>query len=164
MAEQSPYERQLREACRLITEQMDMGGDRRTGKGQAASHDNIETAWELVFQSRSGPPSQPWLEPDIRDYLKRLHAEGVTDVAIAPIGFLAENMEVVYDLDVEVRNLCDELGINLVRAEVVGSHPRFVRMIRELVVERLDPTSPRLALGPDGPWPDTCPSGCCRHE
>ena len=87
-----------------------------------------------------------------------MHAAGrVEDVVIVPIGFLAENLEVVYDLDVEVRGLCDELGINMVRAAVVGSHPRFVQMIRELIVERLDPTAPRLALGPDGPWPGRLP-------
>ena len=71
-------------------------------------------------------------------------------------------MEVIYDLDVEVAGLCDELGINMIRADVVANHPRFVQMIRELVVERLDPASPRLALGSDGPWPDECPADCCR--
>ena len=71
-------------------------------------------------------------------------------------------MEVVYDLDVEVRELCEELGINMVRAAVVGSHPRFVQMIRELILERLDPSSERLSLGADGPWPDQCPAGCCQ--
>jgi ferrochelatase len=118
--------------------------------------------WQLVYQSRSGPPSQPWLGPDIREHLRRLHAsDPIADAVIAPIGFLAENMEVVYDLDVEVRDLCDELGINMVRTAVVGSHPHFVRMIRELVLERIDPSSPRLALGPAGPWPDRCPPDCC---
>ena len=82
-------------------------------------------------------------------------------MVIVPLGFLAENIEVVYDLDVEVRELCDELGINMVRAAVVGSHPRFVQMVRELILERLDPSSERLALGTDGPWPDECPAGCC---
>ena len=120
-------------------------------------------AWDLVFQSRSGPPSQPWLEPDIRDRIRQLHAaDGLADVVIVPIGFLAENLEVVYDLDVEVRGLCEELGVNMVRAAVVGSHPRFVRMIRELILEQFDPQAPRLALGPEGPWPDRCPADCCR--
>jgi protoporphyrin/coproporphyrin ferrochelatase len=147
MAKYSPYERQLREACRLVVERVTT---------QAVSHD-------LVFQSRSGPPDQPWLEPDIRDHIRRLHAaEPIADLVVVPVGFLAENMEVVYDLDVEVHELCDELGINMVRAAVVGSHPRFVEMIRELILERIDPAAPRLVLGEDGPWPDECPQGCCR--
>ena len=118
--------------------------------------------FDLVFQSRSGPPSQAWLEPDIRDRIRQLPAEDIQDIVVVPIGFLAENMEVVYDLDVEVAGLCDELGVNMIRADVVANHPRFVRMIRELVIERLDPAAPRLALGSDGPWPDQCPADCCR--
>ncbi len=146
MAQRSPYERQLREACRLVTE-------------RAAS---TPPPWQLVFQSRSGPPSQAWLEPDIRDYLRQIAADGtVRDVVIVPLGFLAENIEVVYDLDVEVRELCGELGINMVRAAVVGSHSRFVQMARELILERLDPSLERLSLGADGPWPNECPAGCC---
>ncbi len=167
MAQNSPYEHQLHEACRLVTEHV---------KSCAASPDELPSpacgrgaggkgmrAWDLVFQSRSGPPSQPWLEPAIRDRIRQLHAVGgVDDVVVVPIGFLAENMEVIYDLDVEVREFCEELGINMVRAAVVGSHPRFVRMIRELVLERFDPSVPHLALGNDGPWPDLCPADCCR--
>lgn len=157
MAERSPYERQLREACRLVVERVtcDEGREKR-GEGTVIS-------WSLVFQSRSGPPSQPWLGPDIREHIRQSHAaEKIADAVIVPLGFLVEHMEVVYDLDVEVGNLCDELGINMVRAEVVGSHPRLVRMIRELIEERLDPAAPRLALGSDGPWPDRCPCDCCR--
>jgi protoporphyrin/coproporphyrin ferrochelatase len=155
MAERCPYERQLRESCRLVTERINL---------LAASPDGATSGWDLVFQSRSGPPEQPWLEPDIGDHLHRVHASGdLRDVVVVPLGFLAENLEVVYDLDIEIRELCDELGINMVRAAVVGSHPRLVRMIRELVLERLDPTAPRLALGADGHWPDECPADCCRQ-
>lgn len=151
-AARSPYEHQLREACRLVTESI---------QPLAASH----AGWELAFQSRSGPPSQPWLEPDIRDHIRQLHAaQPPADVVIVPLGFLTENLEVIYDLDIEVRGLCEELGINMVRAAVVGNHPRFVRMIRELIVEQFDPQAPRLALGSDGPWPDQCPDGCCLPE
>lgn len=144
MADSSPYERQLHEACRLVAE--------RVGRSQ----------WQLVYQSRSGPPTQPWLEPDIKDRLRELHAaEAIQDAVIVPLGFLSEHMEVIYDLDFEAGNLCDELGINMVRAGVVGNHSRFVRMIRELILERLDPNAPRLALGSHGPSPDVCPAGCC---
>lgn len=144
MARSCPYQEQLAEACRLVAE--------RVGRG----------AWQLAYQSRSGPPSQPWLGPDIRDHLRTLVAgEGSRDVVIAPIGFLSEHMEVVYDLDVEVQALCEELGLNMVRAGVVGNHPRLVSMIRELIVERIEPNAPRLALGNLGPTPDVCLEGCC---
>ena len=163
MAERSPYERQLREACRLVIE-----GSGVRGQGSEISNLQISQSpnlpIDIVFQSRSGPPSQAWLEPDIRDRIRQLPAEGIQDIVVVPIGFLAENMEVVYDLDVEVAGLCDQLGVNMIRADVVANHPRFVRMIRDLVIERLDPTAPRLALGSDGPWPDQCPADCCRCQ
>lgn len=146
MAAASDYERQLRGACRLVAE--------RLGRGER---------WELVFQSRSGPPQQPWLGPDVGDWLVERHAAGdCADVVIAPVGLLAENMETVYDLDVEIAGLCEHLGVNMVRAATVGNHPRLVKMIRQLVEERLDENAPRLALGPDGPWPDVCPADCCK--
>lgn len=87
----------------------------------------------LVYQSRSGPPSVPWLGPDVLDALRSVHEEGVRDVVVAPVGFVSDHMEVVYDLDVEAKELADELGVHLARAKTVGTHPRFVRMVRELV-------------------------------
>jgi ferrochelatase len=117
--------------------------------------------WNLVYQSRSGPPSQPWLEPDIVDHLRRLAAGGVHDVVVAPIGFVSDHMEVVYDLDLEARSRAIELGLNMVRAGTVGVHPRFVRMIRELVLERLTDDPVRLHLGSRGPARDVCPADCC---
>ena len=144
MARQSPYRQQLDEACRLVSE--------RIGRAQ----------WDLVFQSRSAVPQQPWLEPDLGDHFRRLHEEGPTrDVVLVPIGFVSEHMEVVYDLDVEAAGLCEELGIHMVRARLVGTHPRFVAMIRELVCERIEEHPTRLALGTLGPSPDECPVDCC---
>jgi ferrochelatase len=117
---------------------------------------------ELVFQSRSGPPSQAWLEPDIRDRVQELSdARNVTGLVIVPIGFLAENMEVVYDLDVETCGLCNSLGLSAIRADVVGRHPSFVRMIRELIGERVEFRTERVAIGRDAAWPDECPGDCC---
>lgn len=144
MARNCPYEKQLREACRLVSE--------RVGRSD----------WQLVYQSRSGPPSQPWLQPDISDYLRQL-AQNLPggDVVVVPIGFVCEHMEIVYDLDVEARVVCEELGLNMVRSAVVGCHPRFVRMIRELIQERIDEDPRRLVLGTHGPWPDECPPDCC---
>jgi len=144
MAGKCAYEQQLREACRLVCEQI--------GRPQ----------WQLVYQSRSGPPSQPWLEPDVSDALgdvARLNPGA--DVVIVPIGFLYEHTEIVYDLDVQARALCDELGLNMVRSAVVGCHRRFVQMIRELIEERLTDAPTRLALGALGPGHDVCPADCC---
>ena len=150
MAKSSPYEAQLREACRLVAD--------------TVPHPN----WQLAFQSRSGPPTQPWLEPDVESALRAIAAKGdVREVVIVPIGFLHEHMEVVFDLDIEILELCEELNLTMVRAETPGLHPRFVQMVRELILERTNPGSPRLALGPDGPPPDgssplECRPGCCR--
>ncbi|RME44874.1 MAG: ferrochelatase [Caldilineae bacterium] len=143
MAHHCAYEQQLREVARLVAE--------------GVGHDN----WALVYQSRSGPPHQPWLEPDIGDHLRALRERGVTDVVIAPIGFISDHMEVVYDLDTEARQIAESLGLNMVRAATPGTHPRFVRMIRELVEERLSPGAERLCIGQFGPEPDFCPDGCC---
>jgi ferrochelatase len=143
LAAASPYEAELRETARLVAE--------RLGRAELT----------LVYQSRSGPPSQPWLEPDIVEHLRALAAEGVKDVVVAPIGFLSDHMEVVYDLDLDARSRAVELGLNLVRAGTVGTHPRFVRMIRELVVERVEGAAQRPALGSRGPAPDECAPGCC---
>ncbi len=143
MAASSPYEGQLREACRLVAE-------------LASLFD-----WHLAYQSRSGPPSQRWLEPEIGQVLRTLATRGVGQVMLVPIGFISEHMEVVYDLDVEAATLCEDLGLGMVRASTVGCQPRFVRMIRELAIERLDPSSPRLTLGGEGPPPDDCDPACC---
>jgi ferrochelatase len=143
MAETSPYVRQLEESCRLVSEML----GRATGP--------------LVYQSRSGPPTQPWLDPDIGDYIRQLHAAGgVTDLVIVPIGFLSDHMEVLYDLDTEASALCESLGIHMVRAATAGVHPLFVSMLRELIVERTHAAERRF-LGPTGPAPDSCAAACC---
>ena len=143
MARNCDYEMQLRETGQLIAE--------------AAGLRN----WRLVFQSRSGSPSQPWLGPDVCDHLRELQAGGASDVVVAPIGFVSDHMEIIYDLDTEARALCQELGLNMVRAATAGTHPAFVEMIRELIIERIDPASPRRSLGTDGPRADLCSPGCC---
>jgi len=117
--------------------------------------------WRLVFQSRSGSPAQPWLEPDIRDYLVELRKAGTQDVVIVPVGFISDHMEVIYDLDTEARTLCDKIGLNMIRASTVGVHPKFISMIRELILERTNPSHPRLFLGTAGPGHDLCPTDCC---
>lgn len=146
MADNSKYQVQLLEACRLVAEK--------------AEHPR----WELVFQSRSGPPHQPWLEPDVRDRIEQLYElEKITDVVAQPIGFISDHMEVLYDLDDEVAKLCQVKQIDFHRVPTVGVHPRFVSMIRELIVERTTPGSERLALGQYGPYHDVCPEDCCLY-
>lgn len=143
MAQHCDYEAQLGETSRLVA--------------AAAGTEN----WRLVFQSRSGSPAQPWLGPDVCDHLRELHAAGAKDVVVAPVGFISDHMEIIYDLDTEAMTLCGELGLNMIRARTAGTHPAFIEMIRELIVERIDPTTPRRSLGVDGPRSDLCQPGCC---
>jgi protoporphyrin/coproporphyrin ferrochelatase len=142
MAASCDYAAQLNEAGSLIAE--------------ALHSDN----WKVVYQSRSGPPSQPWLGPDISDYLRELHRAGIKNVLVAPIGFVSDHMEIVYDLDFEAQNLARELGMTMVRAATAGTHPLFIKMIRELIRERTDNEPPRLA-GTRGPAHVVCPADCC---
>jgi len=116
----------------------------------------------LVYQSRSGAPGQPWLEPDILDYLREVKERNLASaVALAPISFISDHMEVLYDLDIEARQLCDSLPLPMVRAKTVGVHPAFVAMIRELILERMTPNTERRAIGSLGPRPDVCAQDCC---
>jgi len=119
--------------------------------------------WDLVYQSRSGPPSQPWLEPDVCDHLEAVHAQGVPAVVLVPIGFVSDHMEVLYDLDVQASELAAKLGLPLVRAVTVGASAEFVAAVRDLVVERIQsrPLSARATVGALGPSHDVCPAGCC---
>jgi ferrochelatase len=105
--------------------------------------------WKLVYQSRSGSPAQPWLGPDVSDYLRDLRSVGITKAVVAPIGFVSDHMEVVYDLDVEARKVAEEIGIKMIRARTAGTHPAFVRMIRELVLERIEDRVPPSICAPD---------------
>jgi len=144
MAETCDYVKQLEEACRLVSEGLGRSGDR------------------LVFQSRSGPGTQPWLEPDVLDHLRDLReGDATSGVVIAPIGFISDHMEVLYDLDTEAKQLCAQLELPMVRAGTIGAHPQFVSMIRQLIVERMSETPVRIALGGFGPAHDVCPADCC---
>lgn len=140
MAESSEYQKQLNESCRLVAERLEI------------------PAWRLVYQSRSGPPNQPWLEPDVAEVLRELTPGAV--VVIVPIGFISDHMEVLYDLDTEARQICDARGVRMVRASTVGVHPSFVKMIRELISERMG-QCPARAIGQYGPNQDECDAGCC---
>ncbi|WP_422631824.1 ferrochelatase [Pseudokineococcus basanitobsidens] len=124
----------------------------------------------LVYCSRSGPPSQPWTEPDVNDHLEELHARGVPAVVVAPVGFVSDHMEVVYDLDTEARETADRLGLPMERAATAGVDPAFVAALVDLVVERAaveraaagrQEAPPRPSAGAQGPSHDVCPVGCC---
>jgi ferrochelatase len=144
MARKSDYEKHFTEAGRLIAE----------GAGVGPRH-------TIAYQSRSGSPQIPWLEPDILAVLGDLAAQGATDVIVQPVGFVTDHVEVLWDLDEEARVKAEELGLNFVRAATVGAHPRFVSMIRELILERTTPNPERKAVGRFGPNHDVCPVDCC---
>lgn len=119
--------------------------------------------WDLVYQSRSGPPTQPWLEPDINDAIEKLPAQGVRAVVIVPLGFVSDHMEVLWDLDTEALETCGRLGIEAVRVPTPGIDPIYVRGLVDLVLERSDgvPVAGRPSRTALGPWFDVCGEGCC---
>ncbi|MGV8880848.1 MAG: ferrochelatase [Rhodoglobus sp.] len=121
--------------------------------------------WDLVYQSRSGPPTQPWLEPDINDRIEELAADGVKAVVIVPLGFISDHMEVKWDLDTEALETAEEHDMFAVRVPTPGVHEAFVSGLVDLVLERRDgvPTSERPALTELGPWYDVCRPGCCEN-
>jgi protoporphyrin/coproporphyrin ferrochelatase len=118
-----------------------------------------DLSWDLVWQSRSGPPQVPWLEPDVNDHLVALAEQGVTDVVVSPIGFVSDHLEVVWDLDHEAKETAGKLGLGYARAGTPGTDPRFVAMVGELVRERTA-DRPRERLGTLPVW-DVCPENCC---
>ncbi len=123
-------------------------------------------AWQLVFQSRSGPPQVPWLEPDINDAMAELPARGRKAVLIVPLGFVSDHMEVLWDLDTEAMETADELGLTAIRTPTPGTHPAYVAGLVDLMVERLNGTA--AADRPHetdlGPWYDVCRPGCCEKK
>ena len=163
-AQNCEYEAQLSETARLVAGRGFAGAGlvpARSSDSSIMTGRDEPCPYKLVYQSRSGAPSQRWLGPDILDYLEELKQRGRKDVVVAPIGFVSDHMEVVYDLDTEARALCDDLGLKMVRAATAGTHPAFIEMIRELILERLEPGRERRFLGSRGPAHDVCPPGCC---
>ncbi len=109
------YVRQVEEGARLVAEYI--------------GHEN----WSVAYQSRSGPPQVPWLEPDIGEVIKALAAQGARDAVVVPIGFVCDHIEVLYDLDIEAKKIAERNGLNMVRARTVNAHPHFIQMIAEVV-------------------------------
>lgn len=143
MARNSAYVDQLNSTCKILA-------------------DLLETdSYNLVYQSRSGPPQVPWLEPDILDYMEEINAQGIKNIIIAPIGFISDHMEVMFDLDTEAVDKAKELDMKMVRAATVGTAKPFVEMIRELILERMTDNPERPALGDRPANHDVCPIDCC---
>ncbi|MXY55934.1 MAG: ferrochelatase [Gammaproteobacteria bacterium] len=143
MAARTDYEAQLDEACALLAHRV---GD-----------DN----WRLAFQSNNARAGDPWLTPTVEEALASIAASGRSSVVVAPIGFVCDHMEVVMDLDVEARACAEGLGLCYFRARTVGTHPAYVDMVRQLVVERMSANPERPYLGQRGPNPDYCAPDCC---
>jgi ferrochelatase len=133
MARTSRYVEQLEETARLVAE-------------RAGVRD-----YRLVYQSRSGPPHEPWLGPDILEALSEVRAAGADRAVVAPIGFISDHMEVLYDLDYEAARHAEQIGLKMFRASTAGTHPRFIRMIVELIEERQR----------DAEWAEPCLQSCC---
>ena len=149
MAAGCDYSEQLQETARLVAESCGVEASR----------------WSVVYQSRSGRPGDRWLEPDIVDHVRRLHEQGVEALVVHPIGFLSDHLEVQFDLDVEVSEVCGELGIRMSRAKTVGVNSRFVGMLGDLIAERCcgaGGSSVRATVGALPACEDVCPEGCCR--
>jgi ferrochelatase len=148
------YSEQHRQTCAAVAE--------AAGRTLGAA-----PAWDLVYCSRSGPPTQAWLEPDVNDHLRSLHAQGVPAVVVSPLGFVSDHMEVKFDIDTEAEETARELGLPFRRAATVGTAPDFVAQLVDLALERAETArggSPaRPAIGAWGPSHAVCPVGCCRN-
>ena len=139
----SRYAAQLEEICALV-----------------AAKAGVEK-WQLVYQSRSGPPAAPWLGPDILEHIRKLASESVKHLVIHPLGFVHDNLEIIYDLDYEAQALCAQLGMTMLRVRTACTGAKFVTLMRELIAERVKATTERPFLGTMGPLPDNCLPDCC---
>ena len=144
MAANCDYQEQLNEAASIVNELAGMRGP-----------------YEVVFQSRSGPPSVPWLTPDIDQRIHELAEQGTQELLVHPLGFVADHMEVLFDLDTQSAAAAKEAGVKMVRTPTVGTHPRFVSMLVDLVEEAAGLRADRPSLSKSGPRPDKCNSQCC---
>lgn len=140
MANNCEYEEQLREACLLVMDQFD------------------DNPWKLVFQSRSGPSTQPWLEPDI---CHAIEGSDRSNIVACPIGFVSDHMEVLFDLDLDAKNACEVRGIKFGRVAAVGTNPIFVSGITDLIEQRCGTMQQVVTLGVRGEWTDHCELDCC---
>ena len=152
-AETSAYVPQHEAVAQLVADQV------------AERYGRAEQPWRLVYCSRSGPPTQPWLEPDVCDHLRERAAEDAEAVVVVPIGFVSDHMEVIYDLDTQASEVAAKLGLPMARAATPGTAPGFVALVRDLLTERAaverGERVERAGLSALGPMPDVCAAGCC---
>ncbi|MDO9395381.1 MAG: ferrochelatase [Herbiconiux sp.] len=150
---------------KAVAEVVMMAATGGTTGGFGVGESGPPVSWQLVYQSRSGPPSQPWLEPDINDAIAELPARGIKAVLIVPLGFVSDHMEVMWDLDNEALATCAEHGIYGVRTPTPGVDPAYVTGLIDLVLERVNgtPVADRPATTRLGPWYDVCRPGCCEN-
>ena len=168
-AEVCDYEAQLREASRLVMEEIDWSSLASGESGAPQAGKQAPHGWDLVWQSRSGPPSVKWLEPDIGDHIPAVaffgsgpNREGRCQaIVVVPIGFVSDHMEVIQDLDTVARQVAQDFKLAFRRASTVGSNPGFPKMIVSLVAERIDPAAQPLSIGSTPPLPDFCQEACC---
>ncbi len=146
MAETCAYEEQIVDAAQLVSQIVDPKG---------------RHPWDVVWQSRSGSPQTPWLEPDIGDRITELSTFGTQAIATSPIGFAIENFEIKWDLDIEAANRAQEVGIAFARAQTADNDPRFASMLVDLYEERIFDNPSRRSLGALDLRPDICPKNCC---
>jgi ferrochelatase len=162
------YERQLHRLALTVANRLN--GSEKDGPSGAAldvgarggpGEGGRTRPFSVAYSSRSGPPSVPWLTPDVGDRLDALAGAGVSTVVLVPAGFVSDHMEVVYDLDVEAADRGRAAGLTLVRAATVGTDARFVSMVGRLMAERAETAAPGRAESADGSAPDVCPFHCC---
>lgn len=144
------YAAQHREAAKLVVDQIEQAGV-------------SAPEWELVYQSRSGSPAIPWLEPDVNDAIRSAKASGKKAVIVSPLGFVSDHVEVIWDLDNEAQETAEEEGLWFARAATAGTHDAFVNGICDLVLERIADAE-KTALSALGPWPEFCAIGCCPNS
>ncbi|MEZ4288284.1 MAG: ferrochelatase [Polyangiales bacterium] len=143
MSQSCDYEAQLKDICAIVSESAGMPN------------------YRIAYQSRSGPPQMPWLEPDILDALQSIIDDGLRAVIVMPIGFLSDHMEVVWDLDREAFAFASRHKMRWVRAATVGTHPVFVSGVADMIEERLGTRTGRAAVGHFEAKPDVCAPDCC---
>ncbi|MCU1431044.1 MAG: ferrochelatase [Actinotalea sp.] len=167
LGDEGAYGAQHRAVAEVVMASAGTVSDVGTGGAGPSGAQIAAVPWSLVYQSRSGAPTTPWLEPDINDAITRLAGEGVRAVVIVPIGFVSDHMEVMWDLDEEAMTTARGLGMHAERVATPGVHPDFVAGLVDLVLERHDRQTDRVrsrpALSPLGPWYDVCRPRCCTN-
>lgn len=156
------YVAQHEAACRYVMGEVGRRFARGRGERDGSGLETFIPSWELAYQSRSGPPHVPWLEPDINDVIARIGRSGTSDaVVVVPIGFVSDHVEVIWDLDTEARETAAVHSLDLRRVPTAGTDPRAVAALVDLVAERLDDSVPRRSATDFGGTPDVCGTACC---